>query len=322
MNTLILFLIKEAFGLKAFYFHLYSVALHAANTVILYNIILILFSGKEQCKHISFLIAFLFLFHPLQIEAVAWISASKWLLVTFFMLLSVLFYLQYTIHSNSGCFVYSFLFFFLAFLSKEVSVVLPLLLLVIEIFFLKRGFFAMRILLPYFGFSLIFGIVTLQFPIFQPDMQQLRIEGTFNFVDNIVFSFGCLADYFFYLIIPIHRGWALGLITGQENMLPTASAVVVIIFCVGLYYFTDDIKLMGCFLFFVTSVFFTLPIFPAIKTCLIADRYVYFAGIGIWSSLIYMLHDKNNYIKALLYSYMLYLVIFDLIETGKWYNVL
>lgn len=76
-------------GYDAFGFHLFCVLLHLSNVLLVYFLFkyMLRLSGRLQTEWIlmiSFITSLLFAIHPLNVESVAWISASKVLVYTFF----------------------------------------------------------------------------------------------------------------------------------------------------------------------------------------------------------------------------------------------
>jgi len=113
----------------AFGFHLVNIALHAANTVLLYLIgrRLIPRVCQMRVRNYSLLPALLFALHPMQTEAVTYISGRSSSLMATFYLASILMYLQRA-HWSWSC-----LLFVLALATRETAVTLPAALLLIEI---------------------------------------------------------------------------------------------------------------------------------------------------------------------------------------------
>jgi len=81
----------QLFGMHPQGFHLVNLALHAANTVLLF----LLLHRMTRAQWRSAIVAALFALHPLHVESVAWISERKDVLSTFFGLLSLLAYVRY-----------------------------------------------------------------------------------------------------------------------------------------------------------------------------------------------------------------------------------
>ena len=106
-------------------FHLVNITLHAANAVLLY------FIGRrlipDNVRNYSLLPALLFALHPMQTEAVTYISGRSSSLMATFYLGAILAYLRGT-HWGWSC-----LLFVLALATRETAVTLPAALLLIEI---------------------------------------------------------------------------------------------------------------------------------------------------------------------------------------------
>jgi hypothetical protein len=115
-------------------FHATNIALHAANVVLVFGVLVRL--TKSTWK--SAVVAALFAAHPLHVESVAWVTERKDVLSTFFVLLSVHLYVSYAAQSRTltytgmaGCFV-------LSLMAKPMMVTLPALLALLDIWPLAR----------------------------------------------------------------------------------------------------------------------------------------------------------------------------------------
>jgi protein O-mannosyl-transferase len=119
-------------GAGAFGFHLFNVLVHAANAVILFYLLRTL--RKERMDDIvPFAAALLFALHPVQTEAVTYISGRSVSLMALFYLGSVLAYMRADSMScpwrwRAG----SAVLFAMAVLTRETAVTLPLALLLVE----------------------------------------------------------------------------------------------------------------------------------------------------------------------------------------------
>ena len=91
LTWLSLMLDSQLFGSNAGGFHLVNVFLHAANSVLLF-VLLVRLTGTLWP---SAFIAALFAWHPLHVESVAWVSERKDVLSAFFGLLTLLAYVGY-----------------------------------------------------------------------------------------------------------------------------------------------------------------------------------------------------------------------------------
>ena len=131
-------------------YHLTSLLLHTANAVVLYLLTLTLLfrcradSGLRSPWTIALaagLASALFAVHPLRVEAVAWASCQPYLPCTLFSILAVLAYLRAFGMDSSprwGWLAGSFVLFVLALLFKAAAVTLPAVLLILDVYPLRR----------------------------------------------------------------------------------------------------------------------------------------------------------------------------------------
>jgi len=119
---------------QPFGFHLFNVLLHGINGVFVF----LLFVRLSKETRLSFLGALIFLIHPVQTEAVAYIADVNDLLATCFLLFTFHYYLNYAKSSRVRDIVWSLIFFVLSLLSKESAMAGWGLLLLLEWFFISK----------------------------------------------------------------------------------------------------------------------------------------------------------------------------------------
>lgn len=145
------------FGLNPGVFHLTNIVFHLLSTLLVYYFLTYLGFNFWQ----SLFGAAVFSIHPMQLESVVWIGARNNMLFGFFFLASLLTYTLYVKQpSNKSKLVFAFLLFLFACLSKSVSVVLPVILLIIDWFEnrkLKFSVFLEKI--PFFIISAIIAYI-------------------------------------------------------------------------------------------------------------------------------------------------------------------
>jgi hypothetical protein len=112
---------RHLFGLHPAGWHFASLCLHAAIAGLLF----LLLQRHGFPSWIAFVSALYFGLHSAHIESVAWISGSTDLLACFGMLASLLLWWRSVESRSFLFFFFSLLFYFLALLSKEVSIVFP-----------------------------------------------------------------------------------------------------------------------------------------------------------------------------------------------------
>ena len=114
--------------------HLTNVALHATNAVMLF----ILLKRLTGARGPSVFVAFLFGLHPLHVESVAWIAERKDVLSTLFFLFTIWAYLSYVERPAAARYALMVALFLCALMSKPMVVTLPILLLLLDVWPLRR----------------------------------------------------------------------------------------------------------------------------------------------------------------------------------------
>ena len=122
------------YGLNPKGHHLTSLALHIANSLLLF----LVFARMTGSIWRSCFVASLFAFHPINIESVAWAAERKNVLSTFFWLLTMGAYVHYIQKRNLARYSTVVLFFALGLMSKAMLVTLPFVLLLLDYWPLKR----------------------------------------------------------------------------------------------------------------------------------------------------------------------------------------
>ncbi len=125
----------ELFGLWAGGHHLMNLLIHLAGTLVLLGLLERMTGSFWR----SLAVAALFAFHPVHVETVTWVADRKDLLCTLFALLAVRAYVEYTRGARFVLFLVSLLLFALALTAKSMAVTLPLLLLLLDHWPLRRG---------------------------------------------------------------------------------------------------------------------------------------------------------------------------------------
>ncbi len=207
-------------GIAPFGYHLLSNGFHIANGVLIFLLL-----GKFLNRRTSFLAALLFLIHPVQTEAVTYISGRGDPMSVFFMLTALWSYVKYFEIKRKLFAVSSLLFAIFAVLSRETAILFPLLLMIFYISFLSREKFisalkkSFIVSLPFWMISIVYFILRLTV---------FNFENTLNFysqqnayTENLFFrlyTFGAvLIEYFKIIFYPV------GL--HMERSLPVATSL-------------------------------------------------------------------------------------------------
>jgi tetratricopeptide (TPR) repeat protein len=158
----------------------------------LYWFILILFKNR----YLALLTSLFFVVHPVHTEAVAYISGRADPLSLLFMLISFILYIKYLDYKKISFYIFSLICFIIAILSRESTLVLPVLLVIYNFFFKKKAKFKYTI--PYFAVAagyLVFRIT--YFKILLP-----HLETPNSFIKRIPGFFIALFHYIRLLIFP------------------------------------------------------------------------------------------------------------------------
>lgn len=155
------------FGMDAGAHHLVSLGMHAASTLVLFQVLRALTGSLWR----SAAVAALFAVHPVQVESVAWVAERKTVLAALLGLLAARSYLGHVARPGTRSRAAAAALFALGLLAKPMLVVLPLLLLLLDWWplgrFGRRGVApgAVRAALvektPLFALALLSGILTL-----------------------------------------------------------------------------------------------------------------------------------------------------------------
>ncbi len=122
------------FGLNAGMHHVVNLGFHLASTLILFHV-LNRMTGKMGR---SWMVAALFGVHPLQVEAVAWVTARKDMLSGFFWMMTIWMYIRYAARPSVMRYFWVALMLALGLMSKPMGITLPFILLLLDYWPLGR----------------------------------------------------------------------------------------------------------------------------------------------------------------------------------------
>ncbi len=134
LTWLSLMLDSELFGSSPKVHKLVNVALHAANAVLLFALLV----SMTRRARPSLFAASLFALHPVHVESVAWISERKDVLSGLFFFLAIIAYAAYARRGGAGRYVFVVALFVLGLAAKQMLVTLPAILLLLDAWPLGR----------------------------------------------------------------------------------------------------------------------------------------------------------------------------------------
>jgi protein O-mannosyl-transferase len=130
----------QIFGMAAGLHHLINVIFHIANTLLLFWLLLRITGSSGR----SAVIAALFAVHPLHVESVAWIAERKDVLSTFLGFLTIHAYVNYVRKPRQSTMLGVALIYALGLMAKPMLVTLPFLMILLDLWPLRRMHFEPR----------------------------------------------------------------------------------------------------------------------------------------------------------------------------------
>jgi hypothetical protein len=303
VNTLAYLSVVKTSGMEPFGFQFVFLLLHLSNFLlvglILQKILLMIPGGDLKDHHrftIAWTAAFLFAVHPMQVEAVAWISASKVVLYSFFYLLGLWLYLLYRQTEKKWYFWLVFTCFLASLLSKEQAVVFVLTIILVD-WAIYPNPDAVRFLIPkkqwiekipFFIAGFLFGLITLSISIRSGaggeayTFGQRILFANYSFWEYLVkltAPYGLSHFYFF----PVDPGESLPL---RFWFYPLATIGFVWV----LSEFREHLNRVYIFgsLFFLINILTVLHLIPVPRESIMADRYVYLSAVGFFIIIFYL----------------------------------
>jgi len=327
LTTLAYHVTHSIWGLSASAFHFMGLLFHLINIILVFKFIELLFKNFK----VSLAVATLFAVNPLNVEAVAWISALNYTLFAVFFLLSLINYIKYLQSDFQKKYVYySIAFFVLSLLAKSTAVVLPLVLLCIDFFYRRKINFRLLIeKVPFFVLAVGMGMIALML---KKETFSTVTVITYPFSDRIFFAFYAVAMFVLKILLPINLKIVYSYPDKSAGFLPIEYYVLpllVIFITVLLYILLKKQRrlLVFCTLFFVANIIIISHIIPFYHVAIIAERYVYLAAIGVFIFIVHLVfmfyenfHSYKNYATVLLTLYMVFLSFTTFLRVKVWEN--
>lgn len=317
VNQFYYIILYALFDYNPLWFHLGSIVFHMANVLLVYVFINKLLEQTKKIEaaslqRIAFITALLMAIHPLMVEAVAWISASKIVLYALFYLIGLNFYLEYLRTSRPWYLFITLFSFILSFGSKEQAVTFPVCLLLIDSA-LGRNLISRKVWLekiPFLALSIFFGIITI---LLNADSGAgfLIDNPTYPFYQHLLFGSYSLWEYVTKIIIPVKLSYLYLFPNQVGEAVPLHFwfyPLIIVFLCITLWRFWKKPWVFFSVSFFVIHLILVLHIIPMPRFVIIADRYVYLASIGLFFS-IACLFDQALAIRG---KYNRLLVIFSI----------
>lgn len=287
-------------------YHAFSIAIHTANGLLLFALLVILLRvarSADAARDDTALVvaggaaAMLFVVHPLRTEAVAWISGQPYLPAVFFAMLAMIVYVVgMSMRTSKKAYVVTlvltFVLFCIAVMFKAVAISLPVLLLILDAYPLRRmakegGRPAWRALCGLIAEKVLFLLVAINIARFASQSKTLTQPGAdvggLPLVDRIVQSCYGLMFYLAKSIVPTGLSPFYELPKSFSLADPRfgGAVVFVVIGVIALIVFRKRAAaIAACLAAYVVILLPNLGVVQ-ISQQLVADRYSYFASVPL-----------------------------------------
>ena len=322
LTTIVYHVIYNTFNLDSFYFHLFNIVFHLINIILVFIFIRLLFVKDT----IALITAAFFAIHPLNVEVVVWVSAANYILFSFFSLLSLIFYIKYIKEKNKiKYFIWTFVVFTMALLSKSTAFIVPLLFLLID--YLSSRKISINVVLektPFFLLSLGTALIAI---FLKKQILSANAQIIYTFYDRILFIFYSFGLYIIKLIFPFDLKIVYAYPVKVNNILPLELYFIPFLIILGivllLVYFKKNRKLIiFSMLFFLFNIIMVIHIIPYYHISIIAERYVYLASLGVFVLLAHYLvrfkEENKHVLKNSIYGVVIiYFVVFLVNSTQR-----
>jgi protein O-mannosyl-transferase len=340
VNTLLYIAIYKLWGFDPIAFHAVCFIIHIINVLLLFFILRTTINTvkpiwtESRVNLFAFLTAVIFAVHPLQVESVAWISASKIVLYAMFFLLGIWFYLRYLKTMSYWHLLMVILLYLLSFGSKEQAIIFPLNLIAFDYLFgrykgVRFSFsgFSQRVIVEKIPFLLI----AINLYLFSSSNNLgVLTENTYPLYQRAMFGMSSFMEYLFRFITPVklYYYYFFPIVVGEKLPLYYWGMPLLVLICGAFVYDNyrkgNKIVVFG-FLVFIINLLLVLHIIPMPRNFITADRYMYFSIIGVGAIVawlfIYAYTKKRKWRKALITVFSVWILLISVqsnLRTREW----
>ena len=326
LTWLSLMLDYQLYGLNPGGYHLTNLILHILSTLLLFW----LFNRMTGEIWKSAFVATLFALHPLHVESVAWIAERKDVLSAFFWMLTLCLYVYYTEKTVLKRYLLVLFSFVCALMSKSIVITLPVIMILLDYwplkrFELKRGnlvLWQLQEKILFFILSAVFSVVTL-FAKYKPSVKYITFPLSAR-MTNASVSFVTYLEKTFWphdiaVFYPFHAQIQAWEVIGASLLIILMSAAVI-----------ATVKRLPYL--FVGWLWYAITLLPVIGIIQVgyfamANRYHYLPSIGIAIMLAWgipsLIKDEEIRNKLLFPAAMVFLTIMSVLtwqQCGYWKN--
>lgn len=288
-------------GLNSYGFHLTNLIIHIISCFLLFKILTLLFLRYKHRNLFSLFAALIFAVHPIHTEAVSWVSGRTDSMVTMFFLASFLFYVEYVkefVHikeehslqaiesKNPLYLILSLVFYSLGLLTKEMIITMPVIILLFDFVYRKKGFEYFRKNIAVYA---LFIGVTLAYLILRYELLKdipERVKYLYFYGQETSVVVGTMIKtvpvYFRLLLAPFGLLYHYnGVIEDAKSMFDAGVVLSILFIAILIYlsviFYKKDSIVSFCILFFLVTLIPVMNIIPTMN--LMAERFLYLTSV-------------------------------------------
>lgn len=338
LNQLFYTILYSIAGYTPAVYHIFSILLHILNVVIAFLLLASLltamglerpsFRGRrgDMNATAAFIAALLFAVHPVNVETVSWVSASKIVLYSFNYLMGLYLYVRYTESRSRLTYIIILLLFILAFGAKEQAVAFVLCCMVID-YAVKRKEDICDLFLEKFPMvllALFFGVLTMMT---HWHSGSGRMPEYNTLTDHMVLASYSIIEYVVTMLIPCSLSYIYPFPyqPGENIPLYVWAYPILLLFASYLIYILRKNRLfIFAVLFFLANLVLMLHFIPMSRFTVVCDRYLYVALLGPavlvgWLTA-YGLRSRRILAAAIMVPYLFYLSAYTFTYQSHWDN--
>lgn len=295
LNTLYYSLVYKINGFDPYYFHLMNVIIHFLSTISVFYLsknILASFRIGNRLP-ICFIVAVIWGIHPLNVEAVAWISGSKILICTLCTIISLSQFISWYLTKKNYKIVISIFLFIISFFFKEQAIITPVMYVLFIIFFKmnesKRiDFDIYEIFFLLITFTITYFLIRFTIEVnYGPDLIFPPIK-YYPLTQKFFLICYCLYFYILNLFLPNGLHYNYNFPFAPYDITPLRFIilpfVILLIGVISVYMLRKsknrNFNLFCIFIGF-SQIALELQVLPMTRPAIVADRYMYFPAIPI-----------------------------------------
>lgn len=296
-------------------FHLTNILLHLFNSILIYYLLLIVSKNNILSKTVSIL----FLVHPIHTSVVSYIAGRADILVCFFMLLSIIGFLQFIKLKLKAFYILSLLSALLALLSRENALLLFLFIALI-LFIIKTEPKYYLYIIPFIFLD--FFYLFLRF--FSLGQNALALHASFISLPlRIVNFFNIIPRYLFILLLPLdlHLLRTTSFIMDLSDIRTFFVTIFILLYFVVISRVRKNKLLLFSMLWFligITPVFIYLDGYSALNGAMMAESWLYIPSIGFFVIFITCQNILKRLRKILLVSSIIFYSFLTVVNNAYW----